>query len=91
MEDTAETDFDPRNRAESVMFDTYNTNVFEAIIENISKGNYGKITDDDLLGDSADFNESLGVLSNLEDMKVTLQNLKKKVSKFVIELDGMEP
>ena len=38
------------------------------ILENITKGNYGKKTDDDLLGENVDFNESLGVLSNLDDM-----------------------
>jgi hypothetical protein len=49
--------------------DEADINAFYEIIDDISKGNYGKKTDDDLLGESADFNESLGVLSNLEDMK----------------------
>jgi len=44
----------------------------------ISKGNYGKKTDDDLLGDGSDFNESLGALSDLEGMKMTLESLKRQ-------------
>jgi len=62
--------------------------MFYQILDDISKGNYGKKTDDDLLGESTDFNESLGMLSNLDEMKRTLKNLKKQGGQFTIELDG---
>jgi len=58
----------------------YDINQFVSIIDNINKGNYGKISDDALLGDSADFNESLGGLANLDMMNAALANLKKKGS-----------
>ena len=64
---------------------------FNLVIENINKGNYGKITDDALLGDNADFNDSLGVLGNLEQMNATLENMKKKETQFVIELEDIGP
>ena len=43
----------------------------------IGKGNYGKKTDDDLLGENVDMNETLGGLSDLEGMKMALENLRK--------------
>ena len=63
--------------SEIIRNDEADIEAFYQIVEDINKGEYGKKTDDDLLGESADFNESLGILSNLEDMKQTIENLKK--------------
>jgi len=73
IKDMEEDDY-PRDRSYSIINDkAFDTSNFYNILENMKSGNYGKnITDKDLLGESADFNQSLGMLSNLDDMKITL-------------------